>query len=575
MLNLKALAEWARDRARGRTEDLDGADMPTRAYAALHQSFDKRLIDACRLVADGPKGVPATLFVALPERLLAKCAYLCLGKSRKPGRDAWDTKPEAVTQHMIDCLKSYDDEGRQAHFMNLDLPDRVEQLRHVLLCHGLTPIDDSILLLADIGRAHRVARVLAVDMRVMLADISWMSSNRSIRQFPTLSEDDIDTGLRVCLDKRTRLYDALSMHATRHEIVPYDKAHKISGRKLDQISERYLALARDLWGTDAGGRLEHESVRRICQTLDRLPLLDDGLPEHMSTLGQFPGALAALEEKLKPHLEILRVIARQFNSFDSEVFSYFFAQYYAQDGYRGSVVKVAPESEQAFDEPFDKLDPYFRAWGDGHSTTEFLSGSIVSDSNAAPLSVAYSPQYSIGPLSVLPYSPLSLDALKRESRDHHALREELILLEDIERQGIAVTHAKNVNLLARTSVVRRNRLVGDIASFVSYSVSQGYGEEVDVSCRKVGRTSLDDLLDTMGSKLPTYFRMDLETSTREELEALWLTAWLENVQVDDEPGFMPTHMFFYLLDESDWTQGRLAAAADLVAVAQLVYVFLT
>jgi hypothetical protein len=54
-------------------------------------------------------------------------------------------------------------------------------------------------------------------MQVMLADISWMSSNRSIRQFESLTPADIDTGLRVCLDKRKRLYEALSITPRDHK----------------------------------------------------------------------------------------------------------------------------------------------------------------------------------------------------------------------------------------------------------------------------------------------------------------------------------------------------------------------
>ena len=554
--------------------------MTTRAYAAVHETFDKRLLHACRRVSDNPAGTPDGLFIALPERLLSKCAYLCLGKTRPPQQEPDDSKPTGITPEMEACLLEYDREGHGSLFANLDLSNRAGNLKHVLLCHALSPIEDSVLLLADIGRAHRVARIMAVDMRVMLSDISWMSSNRSIRQFPTLTEDTIDTGLRVCLDKRTRLYEALGIQPDRHEIVPYDTSHKISGKKLSHISARYRELAASLWGDAVGGRLDRELVRRICQSLDVLPRLQeaegiDGLPAHIYALGQFPGVLVALEDILKPHLELLRLIAKQFTSFDEEIFSYFFAQYYAQAPYRGSVIKVAPISERAFDEPFDKLDAYFRAWGDGHSTAEVTAGSHRTDHQVTPLAAAYAPQYSIGSLAVLPYTPLSLTALRQEPRDHHLIADRLMMLEDLDRVGVPEHIKKNRALLEITPTARRNRLMGDVASFIVLCMFRGYRDELNAASGRCGYSSIEDVLSHVAERLPASLERELGARDAADVESLWLTTWLENVQIVAQPEYMPVHMWFYLCDDSDWTPGVLNACAGLTAVAQLMYKVLT
>ena len=576
MLNICKLAEWSRNRVRTRTQEVNPAELNTRAYAATHQPFHKRLLDACKLVSDSPKSVPEALFIALPERLLGKCAYLCMGKSRKPSGEALASRPEEITDGMIESLKEDDEEGQKAQFVNLESPDHLQHMKHVLICHGLSPIEDSVLLLADLGRAYRASRVLALEMQVMLADISWMSSNRSIRQFPTITNKDVDTGLRVCLDKRTRLYDAVGIQYKRHEIVRYDTAKKISGKKLEQISSRYLELARVLWGEKAVGRLEHEKVKQISQQLDRIPLRpNDGVPWHINTLGQFPGVLASVEEKLKPHLEILRVIAKQFSSFDEEVFTYFFAQYYAQDNYRGSVLKIAPESEKTFDEPFDKLDSYFRAWGEGHSTTDILSGSYSPNKTPKPLSVVYLPQYSIGSLSVLPYTPLSLDALRQEVKDHNLIKDRLIMLEELELDKVALAVEKNQSLLAETSTVKRNRMLGDVASFIMLCVSQGHAEKIEEGCLKLGYASFDDLLAKFSAILPSCLAREMEAERSEDIESLWLTTWLENVQVEQQPDYIPFHLYFYMLDNSDLSPESLKAGASLLALAQLMYMFLT
>ncbi len=574
MLNLCKIAEWSRNRARVRTSDLKPVENKTRAFAAAHQAFHKRLLDACRLVSDSPKSVSDRLFIALPERLLGKCAYLCLGKSRKTSEDAKTSRPKDITDEMIECLKAYDEEGQKAQFVNLEFPEQTQHIKHVLLCHGLSPIEDSILLLADLGRAYRASRALALETQVMLADVSWMSSNRSVRQFPTIT--DVDTGLRVCLHKRTRLYDAVNISPKLHEIVPFDKANKISGKKLEQISSRYLELARVLWGEKAVGRLEHDRVKAINQLLDRISLRsNEDVPRHINTLGQFPGVLGAIEEKLKPHLEILRVIAKQFNSFDEEVFTYFFAQYYAQDAYRGSVMKVAPESEKTFDEPFDKLDPYFRAWGEGHSTTDILLGSSTTSKTLKPLSVTYLPQYSIGGLTVLPYTPLSLDALRLEVKDHKLVKERLVMLEDLPENEITAAVEKNQTLLEKTAIVKRNRLVGDVASFLMLCMSQQHKQEIDRGCRSLGYASFDDLLGRFSPILPSIFAREMEAQTTKDIHDLWVTTWLENIPVDEQPDYIPFHLYFYLLDVSDWSVDVLSAGGSLLALAQLMYMFFT
>lgn len=575
MLNLHRLAEWSRARARARSVDVKGTEENTRAYTALNQPFYKRLLDACKLVSDSPKAVPDAIFLALPERLLGKCAYLCLGKTRKSSDDATADRPQEITDSMVQCLREHDEEGLKAQFINLENPEQLQHIKHVLICHGLSPIEDSILLLADLGRAYRTSWALGYDMEVMLADISWMSSNRSIRQFPTLTNRDIDTGLRVCLDKRTRLYEAVGIQPKRHEIVPYDKAKKISGKKLEQISSRYLALAKLLWGDNTVGRLEHEKVKRISQLLDRIPLrAGEDIPSHIHTLGQFPGVLAAIEEKLKPHLEILRVIAKQFNSFDEEVFTYFFAQYYAQDAYRGAVLKVAPESEKTFDEPFDKLDPYFRAWGEGHSTTDILAGTYSPAKPLKPLSVTYQPQYSIGGFSVLPYTPLSLDSLRLEDKNHNFVRQRLIMLEDIDADGIDGHVQKNSQLLSSSSIVKRNQVVADVLGFIMLCLQQGYVNEIEEHCRAMGFATFDDLLSRFSKKAPSYLARERVAQKPEDIQSLWQT-WLENIQIDPNPDYMPLHLFFYILDDTDWSDGVYRAGGAMLVLAQLMYKMLT
>ena len=71
------------------------------------------------------------------------------------------------------------------------------------------------------------------------------------------------------------------------------------------------------------------------------------------------------------------------------------------------------------------------------------------------------------------------------------------------------------------------------------------------------------------------FAREMEAEKSEDIHSLWITTWLENVQIEEQPDYMPFHLYFYLLDMSDWSPEFLRASAALMALAQLMYMFLT
>jgi len=398
----------------------------------------------------------------------------------------------------------------------------------------------------------------------MLADISWMSSNRSIRQFESLDKDTIETGLRACLDKRRYLYEALEISPDLREISPYDRAKTISGQKLEKISQHYNALAAAVWGCSSGEPLTREQVSLISASLDRA-MTDprSNVPDHMKAFAQYPRYLVALESELKAHLEILRTIAKQFNSFDPDVFKYFFAQYYGQDPYRGIGLKIAPISERRFDEPFDKLDEYFRAWGEGHSTA-----SIIPDMATKPkktLAGAYLPQYQVGALKFLPYTPLSLDALNFKFGDHREVIENMLSIDLPDLPVEKITGA-----LKRTPLVQRNRLVGDLISFVQLCVERWSVNGINAHCRALGCNDFSEFLSKFPTDVSGSFEQEAGLNGAASVEEMW-GAWLKTLETDAEPTYTPLHMLFYLLEESDWSDEMFLNAARVVALARLSY----
>jgi hypothetical protein len=111
----------------------------TRAFLALNQLFHVRLVDACKKAGDTPDFMDPAVFIALPERLMARTAHLCVDKSRRLG-DLEST----LTPSMLECLTSYAGEEKDAQFINFDSAVKTEAVRNVLLCHGLSPVGDSI-----------------------------------------------------------------------------------------------------------------------------------------------------------------------------------------------------------------------------------------------------------------------------------------------------------------------------------------------------------------------------------------------------------------------------------------------
>src|ERR1044071_4242491 len=561
MLRFDLLAKWARLRASARIQNNSkNKGDNSRMYAAVNQLFYERVLDACRRIADTPAAVPDIGFVALPERLLAKVAYLSTG----PTRSAKELieRPEGISDASVDLLSHYTRVGDDCHFLHLTSQPGWEQLKRVLMCHGLSPVGDSILLLADIGRSARLGFALNLPLHVMLADISWMSSNRSIRQFVTLDEETIDTGLRVCLDKRRRLYESLGATYDVREIAPYSRQGSINREKLMHISQRYHELGKTLWGV--AGQLENEEIKFICASLDQTMFTKVGsLPEHMRVIAQFPRTLTVLENELKPHLEIIRIVARQFNTLDEEVFTYFFAQYYAQYPYRGSSLKVGVESEKKFDERFDTLDPYFQTWGEGHSTTEMLLGHKPKQNS--PLAAAYLPQYQIGNLRLLPYTPLSLNALQVPGKDHRIVISKMIAIDKRNAQEEELGE-----ILLHTPVAQRNRLIGDILSFVMLARRRWSMQLINEECRQLGIENFEALLKTWSPILAASWQQELELSDSSAVNDMW-TTWLKSCEVEPNPTYIPVHIFVLLMDESDWDGTAFASAIQVIRLACSLY----
>lgn len=549
MISIHELASIANERQKSSVGKQENAPEWAKIYSTTYTTFSKRLLHACKVQNDDPKGIEDEIFISHPERLFSKLSYLSVGDLRqKKNLSKYQETNSNLDESQIELVNDYLKLNDNCEFSNLSVRGEVESITNVLIAHGLSPVSDSIALLADIGRATRTARCFNLKVEVLLADISWMSSNRSIRQFNSLSQEDIDNGLRICLDKRRRLYDSLEFTSKIKEITTYPRKNKIYFNKLVTISKYYKSLATELWGHDTIGSLGIDSIKRISKPLYNLSSNDDSLPQHMKIFSQFPGVLKKMEEGLEDHLEILRSIAKHFNSFDEEIFTYFFAQYYAQEEFRGNSLKISPISETKFDKPFDELDKYFKTWGEGHSLNELLASGVKNISSDKRLSAIYLPQYQIGSFEILPYASLSKDISRHESKDHNIIKTELFCL-DYEQDDITLN-----DIIQKTPIIHRNRIFADLSSFILYCNTVFGDEFINSISRKICNKNINEVYSLINPKFKKIFDQELNSYKSQNLKNVWNT-WVSNLESETQDNFIyiPLHIYILLLDKNDWS----------------------
>ncbi|MDN4012770.1 hypothetical protein QX233_09880 [Chryseobacterium gambrini] len=570
MVSLYTLSKLSSDRTSSRVKNSsDKAPDFLAIYSNKENAtFQDRLIDACQKSHDDPKGVDELLFIAIPERLIAKLIYMSIGK---PTDKPYLELSSNFSTDSLNLLELIRKEDEQVEFYNIKTSEQIKKAETILLCGGLSPVDDSIALLCEFGRAYRVSKILKKPIRVMLADSEWMSSNKTIRQFKTLNETQINEGLDKCRDRKGKLYSKFGFEVDLRQIVHFERKDFINSEKLAKISKYYLELSKTLWGEKAiGKRLDHNLVSIISKPLNNITFLDkellDLLPEHIRVLSQFPSVLGAIEKQLNDHLQILRTIAKQFNIFDENTFSYFFAQYFAQDKYKGKVLKIAPISESKFDKPFNDLDKYFKTWGEGHTTKDLLSDekSLNQFFNEERISSIYSPQYQIGKYRVLPYTPLSLDFGSKDEKNHEHLYDEIILIDRVQESKLVQ------EIIKMTPVLQRNKIFSDLIWFVILATEQLGIEVINNLLKSNNKPTINAQLNKFSEKLKNNFEKDLKYAINGQINDLW-KIWFRKIQEDSKDTYLPSHLHFHLLDESDWNENAFEFATGFVESTILIY----
>ena len=485
----------------------------------------------------------AALTVACPEPLLAECLDQAWSGDRR------DPPHPLVAAYLRD---------QEPDEFRFDQSSAIEHsvapyglIQEVLLCHGLSPTPDSILLLADIGRAARISYALGLsEVHVMLADVTWMKHNRSIRD-RFAEEDEYRDSLVVCQDKRERLYKALKLKVDIFEISDNEGPTAISLSRLREAARMHREIAVALWGEEVLEPHDPGIKALVGQSFESLmPHRLEALPAAIRPLLRTPRFGAAIEDSLRPYLIILRAVSELFSSFDEDVFIYYLAQFYAQDAYK-QFLKVAVYSELKFDRYYDEHHDIFAGFASGDMQSQTTVRRRRVGRTVPVRRYAYFPQYRLSDLKVLPYTSLSLD-VKKSDEPLETLLDKMILLRDCGEKTAGENLAKIERVLRSTSLLARNRLISDLLSFTHLLVSRvrseaQRGTPLEQSIQRLGKRIAEELY-SPATSMNHYMKNFQE----------WLTA------IDDPHSVHPFHLKPYNWDEARWSDEMFRNAATFI-----------
>ncbi len=238
------------------------------------------------------------------------------------------------------------------------LQHSLQDYKGVLLGHALSIHSDSVFLLAELGRAMRIAKVLDKPVSIFLTGEKFGSLNWVVQDFIELKQKNpdkyprlnIETNIRECLAFRTKLYSKLGLD---YEICDSSNAGsdyfpesttlqlEIS-RTAREYHELCLLILKD---KTYPRKVDRDQSREIIE------ILDSFLVQDME--GGISG-LSIVKKDLKKHIGIIKMVVDSLKSFSIKTFEYFLLQYYHQFKYNG-YLKLAVSREYTFDELFIKM----------------------------------------------------------------------------------------------------------------------------------------------------------------------------------------------------------------------------
>lgn len=374
-------------------------------------------------------------------------------------------------------------------FWNLTDGRRLVDLQGVLTCHALSPMGDTIELLADLGRTARIAAVLGKRVTVLLADHEWSKYNRMVDAYGLQNIDDNE-------QFRQKLYGRLGF--TLRECNP-NNATGIEGDDILESARQYAELAEALLGESLLNRtLTAEELATITRTLP--------LPKSKRDHGELLTSRLVID-RLRGDLDVLAKVAKYLGQLDRPTFIYYLTQRYHQWAFP-NFLKVAVRSEKNFDGPFHELD-----LASGHkigiTRAIYFREYVLRVENGRP------------PIFVIPYYfPSGSLFTGTDTRMADYRRSAILLDAASEGDGVA-------NVFERMPWPHNARLLADFLSFVHFLTMPWEEKRHDERKSEVGRqesTGDDAEVSVGGRPVPRKFRSIVDKKIQEvapELFAAW------------------------------------------------------
>ncbi len=418
------------------------------------------------------------------------------------------------------------------------LKHSLQDYKGVLLGHALSIHSDSVFLLAELGRAMRIAKVINKPVSIFLTGEKFGSLNWIVQDFMDLKSENpdkyakvnIETNIRECLAFRTKLYSTLGLDYqicdsgnAGSEYFPESTTLQLEiSRTAREYHELCLLILKD---KTYSRKVDRYEAREIIEILDSFLVEDRD--------GGISG-LSIVKKDLKKHIGIIKMVVDSLKSFSVKTFEYFLLQYYHQFKYDG-FLKLAVSREYTFDELFVKM---IKKDGMGYE----LGGLYFKD---------YTCHTEDGDKTVFPYYFPSGSLYTGEPEKINEYTENVILIKD---RRAKIKHV----LESYTNPFKLAAVISDLLSFAHYYFMNN---------EKTKGNHFDEEFATIAGQLSEEFALSWQyyTHLSEEefhhdlvtFERLLLSQWSRNIIV-------PYYFYPFLLSDGINAKGNADKRTQLI-----------
>ena len=221
----------------------------------------------------------------------------------------------------------------------LDSGDHPNTLDGVVSCHALSPMGDTIDLLADLGRSARISAILDKELHIMLADIDWTSLNWTVRDYG-------EHNLIKIKKWRQPIYKSIGAKVNLSSL---DNSGHVKKEEIESLASSYADLSRALFGKEnIGKRIDNKKVKKLIGELAFSTNTEPSINLLKNDI---------IDKNIGREFAIIKDLMKNLKRVDERTFTYYFTQRYHQYRYN-NYLKLAVRSERNFDVPFFGIDSW-------------------------------------------------------------------------------------------------------------------------------------------------------------------------------------------------------------------------